>query len=104
MICKIIMCMFSNHQRDAAQKEKKSSDTSSLSDIESENEADTCQATACSPLLQAEVFYDKEKERVQLYDSDKDLDEVELQIADDSHSYVNQAEKDKEGPYLNCYI
>ena len=103
----MIMCIYDVCavflQRDAVQKEKKISDTSSLSDIESEDESDTCQAAVCSPLLQAEVFYNKEKEKVQLYDSDKDLDEAELQaMSGGQHAYINQSEREDEKGYLNA--
>eukprot|EP00794_Sanderia_malayensis_P007017 gene7017-7802_t len=82
-------------KKDASERENKKSDSSNLSDIESEGEleGEKEEASASSPLLDSDgIFYDKEKERVTLYDSDKDFDETELPVVcrfTRLHSYVN---------------
>ena len=91
-------------QKDAAQKEKKDSESSNLTDIESEGEDGSLQASANTPLMSSGIFYDKDHERVNFFDSDKDLDETELNTTRpvDPNPYINQPGCIRTNPYLNA--
>ena len=90
-------------QRDAAQKEKKDSLSSSLPENEFEGESDSTEATAPSPLLNGRVGYTNGSDKVNFYDCDKDVDEIEQRcMLLDEHSYINHTGHNFENQYLNA--
>lgn len=91
-------------QRDATQREKKTSSSSSSPENDFEDEADSAEAMLRFSLLNGKISYDKDCDRVEFCDSDKDVDETEVQrgLLLGEHEYINQVAHKHENPYLNA--